>query len=178
PPPGPKKKTANSPGPPGPGMGGWAMRILDDGACLSQVFGRSSSIEPAGAPAAGTAPAPASLWAEMGAGTEEVPDWLAAAAGVAEAASGAGAFLLQAQTRASSRERVRSWRSMSGLRGDGRRSAATAGAYHRRHSRRIGYNPPGGALGGWCLPRSSKPLSGAGCGVGGGFDSHALPPTP
>ena len=24
--------------------------------------------------------------------------------------------------------------------------------------------------------RSSKPLSGAGCGVGGGFDSHALPP--
>jgi hypothetical protein len=32
------------------------------------------------------------------------------------------------------------------------------------------------ALGGWCLPRSSKPLSGAGCGVGGGFDSHALPP--
>src|SRR3954452_467780 len=32
------------------------------------------------------------------------------------------------------------------------------------------------ALGGWCLLRSSKPLSGAGCGVGGGFDSHALPP--
>jgi hypothetical protein len=23
---------------------------------------------------------------------------------------------------------------------------------------------------------SSKPLSGAGCGIGGGFDSHALPP--
>src|SRR4051812_21995079 len=32
------------------------------------------------------------------------------------------------------------------------------------------------ALGGWCLLRSSKPLSGAGCGIGGGFDSHALPP--
>src|SRR6185369_5447863 len=35
---------------------------------------------------------------------------------------------------------------------------------------------PPEALGGWCLLRSSKPLSGAGCGVGGGFDSHALPP--
>jgi hypothetical protein len=38
------------------------------------------------------------------------------------------------------------------------------------------YNPHLEALGGWCLLRSSKPLSGAGCGVGGGFDSHALPP--
>jgi hypothetical protein len=37
---------------------------------------------------------------------------------------------------------------------------------------------PAEALGGWCLLRSSKPLSGAGCGVGGGFDSHALPPAP
>src|SRR3954454_9636805 len=36
---------------------------------------------------------------------------------------------------------------------------------------------PSEALGGWCLLRSSKPLSGAGFGVGGGFDSHALPPT-
>src|SRR6185369_3336442 len=35
---------------------------------------------------------------------------------------------------------------------------------------------PPEALGGWCLLRSSKPLSGSGCGVGGGFDSHALPP--
>src|SRR6188474_2838623 len=33
------------------------------------------------------------------------------------------------------------------------------------------------ALGGWCPPRSSKPLFGAGFGVEGGFDSHALPPT-
>src|SRR6476620_9152575 len=48
--------------------------------------------------------------------------------------------------------------------------------YHRPPEARMGYNLPGGALGGWCLPRSSKPLSGAGCGVGGGFDSHALPP--
>lgn len=38
------------------------------------------------------------------------------------------------------------------------------------------YNPCTEALGGWCLLRSSKPLSGAGFGVGGGFDSHAFPP--
>src|SRR6185312_4244187 len=124
PPPGPKKKTANSPGPPGPGMAAWAIRMLDDGSCFSQAFGRSISIEPAGAPAAAGAWATASPWEEMGAGTAESPPpgWLVAAscgvvaAGVAAAESGAGAFLLQAQTRASSSERVRIWRSMSGLR--------------------------------------------------------------
>jgi hypothetical protein len=45
-----------------------------------------------------------------------------------------------------------------------------------RRPRPTGIIPPGEALGGWCLLRSSKPLFGGGCLVEGGFDSHALPP--
>src|SRR4051812_38719696 len=111
PPPGPKKKTANSPGPPGPGMAAWAMRMLEDGLCLSQSLGISSSMEPAGA--AVGASVTTLLCEEMGDGTEvSPPAWGVAAsragdAGVAAVASGAGAFLLQAQSRASSRESVR-----------------------------------------------------------------------
>src|SRR4051794_31684580 len=89
PPPGPKKKTAKSPGPPGPEMTAWARRMLDDGLCLSQLFGRSKSMAPAaGCPGWVSATAPPC--AEMGAGAEESPaGWLGAAASVAGVAVGA-----------------------------------------------------------------------------------------
>ena len=86
--------------------------------------------------------------------------------GVLLAAAGAEAEEDQRKGQAGALHRV-----LRGIAAPGRSRESITGAARSASSRIL---PE--ALGGWCLLRSSKPLSGAGCGVGGGFDSHALPP--
>src|SRR5215218_4158300 len=93
PPPGPKKKTARSAGPPGPGIVAWARRMPDDGGCDCQAVGRSKSIDPA-APAACCELGAGSMrpaWGEIGAiASPLVAGAAGAACGAAEVSATAG----------------------------------------------------------------------------------------